>query len=197
VYGFWSFKEAVLWTLLVWLAVSLLFRPKGLLGLWSAVREPVGRHGRVLAVATFVLWVGHALGPYTGLWFHHSGAMLSNLRIDDGCWNSTLVPESARLVEPYVRIDEARVTDSSGQRQPSREEHLVDKLRDRRELERERKSVCHREGRVVYVRGSFDGEHFTLEDICSSAWPLGRPLLPATRPFQRNLDRECPQACIH
>lgn len=197
VYWFWSFKEGVLWTLLAWLAVALAFRPKGVFDGWSATRESVGRHGRVLSIAVAAFWVVHALGPYTGMWFHHSGAMLSNLRIDEGCWNSALFGESARLVDPYVRIDEARVTDVSGMRQPGREEGLVAKLRDRRELERERARVCHRDGRVVRLHGTFEGAPFQIANLCETPWPLGRPLFPGARPFQRNLERECPQACIH
>jgi hypothetical protein len=197
VYWFWSAKEVVLWIILVWLAVALLFRPEGVLGWWSATNERVGRHGRILSAVVLVAWGLHALGPYSGLWFHHSGAMLSNLRIDEGCWNSLVFPESARLVEPYVRIDEAEVIDPSGHRQESREERLVDRLRDRRALERERRSVCHREGRVVRIAGTFHGSPFVVDDLCAEPWPLGEPVLPSTRPFQENLARECPQACIH
>jgi hypothetical protein len=70
-------------------------------------------------------------------------------------------------------------------------------LRDRRELERERERVCHREGRVVSVSGTFEGKPFRFANLCNTPWPLGKPAFPRARPFQRNLDRECPQACIH
>ncbi len=197
VYWFWSFKEVVLWIVLIWLAVALLFRPEGLLGWWSATLEKVRRHGRVLSVLVAALWIVHALGPYTGLWFHHSGAMLSNLRIDEGCWNSLVFPEGARVVEPFVRIDEARVTSPSGQRLEGHEQYLVEKLRDRRELERERRELCEAEGRAVRISGTYRGSAFVIDDLCVAPWPFGEPAFPEARPFQQNLDRECPQACIH
>ena len=68
----------------------------------SPLKEGVSRL-TIIALALF--WL-NGLSPYTGRQVQHAGAMLSNLRVDEGCWNSLLVPEAARLSDDYIRVEE-------------------------------------------------------------------------------------------
>ncbi|MGK0360506.1 MAG: hypothetical protein ACI9U2_002819, partial [Bradymonadia bacterium] len=54
------------------------------------------------------VWSLNCLTPYLGVQYQHSAAMLSNLRIDKGCHNSVVMPEALRIVEPYIRIEDAQ-----------------------------------------------------------------------------------------
>lgn len=195
VYPWWSFKEAVLWMIFVWLAIGVRERPPGTFDR-SFVTGPVSKHARVLALGGAAIWLVNGLTPYTGLQFHHAGAMLSNLRVDEGCWNSVLVPEAARFSEPYVRIDEARVGgDVPGP--DALEAALLSTLWNRRSLERMRRSACAEGAGPIEVSGTFAGSAFGARDLCETPWIVGRPVLSGARTHQENLSRACPQACIH
>jgi len=201
VYPGWQLKEVSLWMALVWLLFAWRDRgraapPPGspaLFGVWSAWREGSGDR-RSFVVVLGVVWALNGLLPYTGLSFHHSGAMLSNLRIDEGCWNSLIFPEALRLRDPYVRIDEAEVGDVRGR------EALVGaitgKLWNPRSLRRARRGWCASGAGPIRVQGTYAGSRFESSDLCR-VLPLPDPPLPAARLFQENLDRVCPQQCIH
>ncbi len=194
VYGFWSFKEGILWLGGVWLVAAHLRRPPGSLSWFSAFRErPVGTP-RAIGIAVVLILVAWGLTPYTGLQFHHTGAMLSNLRIDRGCWNSLVFPEAMRIVEPYVRIDHARI----GAGRPDLEAHLEEGLWSPEALLTLREDSCAHLPRPVRIEGTWHGRRFDSADLCNARrWPFGRTVLPRYRAFQHNLRRECPQACIH
>jgi hypothetical protein len=191
VYPWWQLKELLLWLGLAWLATAFVRRPPGVLSWWGAYAEGVGPRG-ALVVALGVLWAANGVLPYTGLTFHHSGAMLSNLRIDAGCWNSMIVPEAVRLVDPYVRIDVADVPEPSADAAPWLERVLW----NRRSLTEAREELCRRTSGPIAVRGTFRGRSFAVEDVCAD-WLLGDDPLPGVARYQANLIRECPQACIH
>jgi hypothetical protein len=192
VYGFWSFKEGLLWIGLVWSIVAFVRRPPGVLRPLGAFRErPAARKG--VLVAVFVLFVANGLTPYLGIQFHHTAAMLSNLRIDRGCWNSLVFPESMRVVEPYVRIDRASV----GEGDLVVEERLETLLWTPESLLVFR-DACRHLKRPVEIEGRWRGRRFRVADLCRKEdWPFGRSWLPRFRGFQHNLTRECPQRCIH
>lgn len=214
VYPWWSFKEGLLWVLLFWLVAA-----------WATRRQPGGTPPlfatsfpgslpgpgqRTLAGVVGVLWLLNGLTPYTGLRYHQAGAMLSNLRIDQGCWNSAIFPEGIRLVDPYVRVDEVTVGGVPLARGPDTEvavgslgeleATLRGSLWNPGSLERLRQESCGgrgRDERPISVSGTYEGEAFSVENLCETPWPLGRPALPRLRGFQENLARECTQACIH
>jgi len=193
IYWLWSGKEVLLWMALVWLGLAwlsrgTLFRDAG------AFRE--GRAGSasghaVLALLV-VLWLANAVTPYLGLQFHHTAAMLSNLRIDRGCWNSLVFPESMRLVEPYIRIDEARLDAAPAETVAVLEERLWTP----ESLRRARHDLCRAGQGPVAIRARWHGRRYDVRDLCRS-WPFGHSLLPRWKGFQDNLQRECPQYCIH
>ena len=197
VYPFWSFKEALLWLGIVWMLAAILTRrtaPVPVLERFGAWREPATRPHRTIVVVLVAMAVANGLTPYLGLQFHHTGAMLSNLRVDRGCWNSLLFPESLRVVDPYVRID--RVRAGGGQR--AFEEGLRSRLWSPLSLAELREASCPSMPRPVLVEGRYRGRRFSIRDLCADEpLPFGRALLPRYRAFQSNLDRTCPQACIH
>ncbi len=184
VYPWWQVKEAVLWCGLV---LSVLALPE-----LPGRRDPLGRPPVVVWGAT-LLFATHGLAPYTGLKMHHSGAMLSNLRIDRGCWNHLLVPEGARLVDPYLVVVSA-VADAPGA--PQLEARLEETLWNPQSLARAAERYCSQGARsieAVVTRGA--EERFT--ELCQDPFPFGEPWLPDTRTHQENLPRACPHACIH
>jgi hypothetical protein len=196
VYPFWSFKEALLWTGVVWLVIALVRRPPGALGWWSAWRERPPHGLRWAPWIAGALWLANGLTPYTGLQIHHTGAMLSNLRIDRGCWNSLLFPESMRAIEPYVRIDEVELGDISGREEL--EAQVTETLFSPAQLRTESRSWCAHGAAPVRVRGTYQGRAFESPDLCDEdAWPLPEPALPGLRRYQTNLPRPCPHRCIH
>ena len=194
VYAFWSIKEAILWVGLVWLCFAIARRETGVLTWWSAWNErppPASRRATAIAAALFV---AHGLLPYTGLKLHHAGAMLSNLRIDRGCWNHLIVPESIRAVEPYVRIDEAEPGQVAGRDELRAQ--ILGGLYGLAQLRHASRSWCAQGAGPLRVAGTYEGRAFRAADLCSE-WPLPEPALPGLRRYQANLARDCPQHCIH
>lgn len=164
-YPFWQLNELALWIVLVGSVRALWTRPGVGRGAWGDA--PLG--WRAVFVLALVL---NATTPYLGLQFHHAGAMLSNLRIDRGCWNHLIVPEEVRLRDPYLRIDDAR------------DDELESTLWHPAQLRDWLAEHC--EGEPMPV--TLDGERL---DACALE------LSGSSGLFQTNLQRECPQRCIH
>jgi hypothetical protein len=162
---------------------------------------PRPREGAVRLVrgALVALFVASTLTPYLGLRFQHSAAMLSNLRIDAGCWNHLVVPEAVRLRDPYVRVDEASVGGQVGPPFADTEALLREGLWSHAALVRMRRNWCRPEARPISLRGTWDGEPFVIADLCVEDAPLPGRLLPFGDylGLQKGLTRACPQACLH
>jgi hypothetical protein len=192
----WCVQEVLLWMVVVWLleAVTTRGRP-GFHGrmAWSE-STPRGAIGRAAAVTT--LFALNGLTPYLGIQFHHTGAMLSNLRIDDGCTNSWVMPAALRLGDPYVRID--RIDFAPGRAAPGVTESITKRLWAPEALWRARHSWCAVHDEPLPVAGTWRGKSFELNDLCApDGWPFGKVWLPGMRRFQVNLERQCPQRCVH
>ncbi len=189
----WCLKEAVLWLVAAAIVVAWVVpRTPRVFGWWSAWRERPGKAGSRIGVALGVLWGVNALSPYSGLHFHHAAAMLSNLRIDEGCWNSFVFPESLRVHEPYVRIDSVTLGDAG------REAEARERLWTHETLATARRRWCRNRTEPLAVAGTWRGGAFAIPSFCSDeGWPFGQPLLAGFRPYQVNLTRNCPQACVH
>jgi len=194
-------RELLLWTLLILLFVTFpIFKrttweraEKSRFSAWSLVFAG--------------LFLANTLSPYTGLQYQHAAAMLSNLRIDEGCWNHVVVPESARIREDYIRIDEGWF----GKPGVIEEyEHIMkDQLWNVPQIRQMQRNWCKHEVRPLYIRGTYRGKPFEIADLCpapgSKVLPplpfddsvFGIELFPEYLRFQKNLERECPQACIH
>lgn len=186
----WCIKEALLWFLYAAIAVAV-SADVGLATPGATVRRWTAR-----VVVPGALFTLNALTPYTGLQFHHAAAMLSNLRIDQGCWNSWLFPEVLRGRDPYVRLD--RVVFAPGRATPEASGAFVDRLWEPAALLEARARWCRTHPEPLEVELSYQGRHFRIPDLCADgAWPLGEPPLRGFRRFQTSLTRDCRQRCGH
>lgn len=187
----WVFKEALFWLLSAAVALGL---PRALrLG----ARGDTGLLPVSARVGAFVVAYGlNAMTPYLGLQFHHTAAMLSNLRIDAGCWNSWLVPESIRIRDPYVRLE--RIAFAAGRATPDAARAFSERLWEPSALYEARARWCRTHPEPLLVAGSYDGVEFEREDFCAEGgWPLREPVLPGLRLFQVNITRTCQKRCLH
>lgn len=191
-YPWWFAKEVVLWIGLTWVVTAWVSRPGSAFRWWGGWR--VGRPGFGAMALAALFWL-NALTPYTGLQFHHTGAMLSNLRIDRGCWNHFLIPEGVRWADPYVRV--VRVTVGGAVRGPDAlEAHIADRLWSPTDLKAGRGRWCADGAGPLRLEGTYRSQPLRTDDLCQE-WPLPDPGWIGYRRFQSNLSPECPQACIH
>lgn len=191
-------REWLLWALL---AIFLFARP------WRS--NPGGDDlraalvPRVVAWALAALFIAHSLSPYLGLRFQNTGAMVSNLRIDRGCWNHLVVPEALRIRDDYIRVDDVYFGEPG--RLEKYEKITTDQLWNGPMIRQMRSNWCRPEVRPFYLAGTYRDRNFEIDDLCDDDldWPFaddgvfGVEIFPNHLRFQRNLQRECPQACIH
>ena len=188
-YPAWQLKELLLWML----AVALY------LFAWTdraqrGTEAPAESTRSWPAYVLPALMMLNALTPYFGLQFHHAGAMLSNLRIDDGCWNHLFMPESLRMHDPYVYVDDAALTDDDPLAQRF-EEMLEERVWTWPELVDKVESYCeHDDGPMRLTLRDERGTR-RIDDGCRIAAQVGVEAGPSR--FQTNLLRQCPQRCIH
>jgi hypothetical protein len=134
--------------------------------------------------------------------------MLSNLRIDDGCWNHLLIPAPSQGDDPYLRIDFASIGPPAAPGAPrpfaEREAILTDTLWQMSSLILLRRNWCRDHTAPIVLNGTFRGERIQIEDLCSAHDdPRGMGLFGGSEwvqtflKFQKNLVRECPTQCIH
>ena len=190
----WCVEEILLWIVLVWLVTAMLVHRKTAFRGRLAWTEPAP--ARFIALVIGSSLVINGLTPYFGIQFHHAAAMLSNLRIDDGCHNSFVFPASMRLSDPYVRID--RIGFAEGRAAPGVAEGITQRLWGPEALWQARTEWCaiHRE--PLPVSGTWQGHPFSTENFCApDGWPFAPIRLPGWRRFQVNLTRTCPQRCVH
>ncbi|TVR04890.1 MAG: hypothetical protein EA398_00930 [Deltaproteobacteria bacterium] len=175
---------------------------------WRVRGRALCRRRSPWSLAALGLMAVLASTPYLGTRVQHAGAMLSNLRIDAGCWNHLLVPERVRRVDPYVRIEVARV---GGERYRAlglherREASLMGGLWGDDALRAVRRNWCRPHTRPIRLEGTVRGERFVIEDLCAADAALpaargafgGRAWFPGHLRFQTTLSRECRQVCVH
>jgi len=191
---YWQFKEGLMWMLLVGVVLSHFERKNPIYQGRSAWQEPKVARFRVLILALSSLWFINAITPYTGHQFHHTGAMLSNLRTDRGCWNHLLMPESIRQHDPYLEVSEARVGPVRGA--TVLETQITGRLWSLQGLWNARGRWCDQGAGPIHLVGRWAGEEFEVHDLCQE-WPFPEVSWPGFRGFQVNLGIYCPQVCIH
>lgn len=188
-------REFVLWLCLFWFAV-VLFGGRATAANWRRTTSRLP----AIAVAAFTI---NCFTPYLGIQFQHTAAMLSNLRIDRGCWNHFVVPESVRLTEDYVRVDHVMFA-RPGVLEDYRQT-VLEQLWSPPQFRQMQKNWCRPEIRPFELAGTYRDERWSIADLCDEdeAWPFqhagvfGVEIFPNFLRFQKNLARECPQACIH
>lgn len=167
------------------------------LPLLRSPRRPALRAARPsprVARLALAAWLLHGLTPYLGVQYQHTAAMLSNLRIDQGCHNSLVFPEWLRGTDPYVRIDRASIGDGA---RPRREQIVTETLWNVAALHTMRRNWCIPALRPIRYEGTWRGAPFVIADLCADG-ALDGFLGPAGfQRFQKNLPRACPAACIH
>jgi hypothetical protein len=183
----WCVKEVVMWLV----ATGLCFVAAS-----RTTESPAPRRWPSSASGVVVgAFIANGLTPYLGAQFHHTAAMLSNLRIDAGCHNSLVFPETLRGAhDPYVRLDTIDFADHRAD--PPTREAITERLWDLRALYEARTAWCRVHEEPLPAHGTFRGRTFTTGDLCSD-WPLPEPSLSGFRRFQVNLKRACPQRCLH
>ncbi|MEM1349810.1 MAG: hypothetical protein AAGI01_14710, partial [Myxococcota bacterium] len=188
-------KEALLWGLLL---TSLTVLAPSLRKPSPDPPNPLTPPGALVVAAAFLF---HCVTPYLGLQFQHTGAMLSNLRIDKGCWNSLVFPESMRIRDDYVRIHAAHLAHPGAY--PDTEHTLKTQLWTGTQFLQMRRNWCAPHTEPIHIEGTWREERFVLEDLCDAKETLpfvadpSFQVLPNFLRFQKNLERACPQACMH
>lgn len=153
-------------------------------------------------VAVVGFFAINGLTPYLGVQYQHAGAMVSNLRIDRGCWNSLVFPESVRLTEDYIRVEKTYFAAPGNI--PDYEQIVLEQLWSPPQIRQMRRNWCRDEVRPFYLEGTFRDREFIIEDLCAGeplpfddAGIFGIEIFGDYLRFQKNLERECPQTCIH
>ena len=129
---------------------------------------------------------------------------IQSLRIDEGCWNHLLVPESVRLVDPYLRIDEAQMGPPDADLS-ERESVLENTLWQLSALRLIQQNWCRDHTRPIALSGTYLGQPFEVPDLCDESYQVPRGVgilggpewLRDLLKFQKNLTRACPTACVH
>ena len=187
-------REAALYFVTIVVIVDL-FSP----GVVRPRRKPRER----LATVTVGLFTLNCLTPYTGIQYQHTAAMLSNLRIDEGCWNHYVMPEVLRVTDDYLRIDHVAFgTDGAI---PDLQDSVKKQLWSPPQLRQMRRNWCRPEVRPFSLGGTYRDRSWSIHDLCDveEPWPfnddgiLGLTIFPDYLRYQKNLQRACPQACIH
>jgi len=178
-------------------------------GLWRDVTpSPAPKRARAWALAVVAGFGLNAATPYLGTQMQHTGAMLSNLRIDTACSNHLVVPATLRLVDPYVRIDAASLGNAEHGTlgaYPDDELALRSILWSTTALRSMRRNWCTERTRPIRLEGTFLGEPLVIEDLCDPATPLprgpgafgGPGVFDGYLRLQKNLPRSCAMTCVH
>jgi hypothetical protein len=173
---------------------------------WTAPPSPTPAWTATPVLATGI-FVAMSFTPYLGTQMQHTGAMLSNLRIDEPCWNHLVFTESV-FGDPYIRVVEASIADDP--------DNLVTKYRQKElllearlwsspQFEQMRRNWCAERMRPIFIRGTQFGELFEIADLCdhSIALPRDRGVFGGRAWFsdylrlQKNLPQTCNMRCLH
>ncbi len=141
--------------------------------------------------------------PYLGIEMQHSGAMLSNLRIDPPCHNSLIFPKLA--VDPYFYLDEVRFAQIQTGEPAQRAQIMQNTLWNWTAFHTMRTNWCGSDLEPIFFRGHYQGQNFEIQNLCEmgalehlgSQLKIGKWELPQWQRFQKNLTKNCQEACVH
>ncbi len=181
-----------------WCAVGIVAWRTGARRRFAGLRGERGAATIAVAAALAVVSM-----PYVGTQMQHAGAMLSNLRVDDGCWNHVLVPAAVRGDDPYLRIDDVSIGEAGAHAEL--EQTVLDTLWSPYALRRMRDNWCAPHTRPIRLHGTWRGADVVIDDLCAddAVLPASRGVLGGTAwwpgwiRWQKNLPRACDAACVH
>jgi hypothetical protein len=160
-----------------------------------------GQKIQITSIYPYILaiYVSHGLlSPYMGIEVQHSAAMLSNLRVDPACANSLIMPPLGG--DPYVYIEEA----SFGQRSLPKRRLIVKRgLWNLTAISTMQTNWCIAEHRPLQLSITHQGQSFFIDDLCrkDALDPVYKAAsifaLRGWQRFQKNLQRQCHQTCVH
>jgi hypothetical protein len=160
-----------------------------------------GHKIQVSSIYSYILalYVSHGLlSPYVGIEVQHSAAMLSNLRVDPACANSLIMPSLGG--DPYVYIEEARF----GQRSLPKRRLIVKRgLWNLTAISTMQANWCIPEHRPLQLSITHRGQSFLIDDLCrkDALVPVYNAAsifaLRGWQRYQKNLQRQCHQTCVH
>jgi hypothetical protein len=151
-----------------------------------------------------IFFILHGLTfPYLGIEMQHSGAMLSNLRIDPNCHNSLIFPK--RSQDPYLYLDVVRFANIQTGEPAQRAKIMQETLWHWAALHTMKHNWCGSALEPIYLEGHYQGKIFKIENLCEPealdrlSQRLGRQWweLPQWQRFQKNLTKNCHEACVH
>lgn len=162
------------------------------------------RRPRAIAALAALVFFLNGLTPYVGTQMQHTGAMLSNLRIDPECWNHFVVPVDALQVDPFLRIEEASLGDSEDDWRDI-EEVLRVRLWNATQVLQMRRNWCGGDREPIALSGTFRGAPWSVDNLCDEDVVLpsgpgvfgGDGWFPDFLRHQKNLPRSCDMPCIH
>jgi hypothetical protein len=156
-------------------------------------KNHVKRHIRLA-----VLWLGFCMTPYFGVQVQHTGAMLSNLRVDTECHNSLIFSPDLVLEDQYMRVN----TVSFGtEKWASRARILEAGLWNEAALSTMKRNWCVPWARPIAMTVVYRAKSVVIADLCDTGsldfFSPSQRLLSGYQRFQKNLTRSCSQSCIH
>ena len=136
--------------------------------------------------------------PYLGLQMQHTGAMLSNLRVDAECHNSLIFPAELVIEDQYIRINEVHF---GTEKWTSRKRILEAGLWNEAALSTMKRNWCVPWARPIAMTLAYGKQAVVIPDLCDVAsldfFSPSQRLLSGYQRFQKNLTRSCSQSCIH
>ena len=109
-----------------------------------------------------------------------------------------------RLTDDYIRVNSVYFHHPG--HDPEYEQLLTQQLWSPPQLRQMQRNWCAPHNRPFFLQGTFKNRTFTIEDLCAlqphelpfkDAGILNLELFPDALHFQKNLQRACPQKCIH
>lgn len=144
------------------------------------------------------VWFLFCMTPYLGIQVQHTGAMLSNLRVDSNCHNSLIFSPNLVFQDQYIRLKHVQF----GTDQWSKRKDILERgLWNEAALFTMRKNWCVPWARPLAMSVIQKGETTSVPDLCNdgaldflSVW---QHRFSGYQRFQKNLTQACDQRCIH
>ena len=159
------------------------------------------RSSTLISLASLCYIVHGTVSPYLGIEVQHSAAMLSNLRIDPPCANSLVFPHLK--FDPYIKVEEISFGSQHTVKLQTRAQLVKEGLWSLTALNVMKQNWCIPEHVPLSLRGQRGDQGFEIRDLCTESSldelyrQRGAAPFRAWQRYQKNLKRQCHQACVH